>query len=126
MYNLKQAPCAWLESFKASLYRWQFTNSKFDNSLFYKKIEGKILLLVIYVDEHIITGDDTINIAELISNLNHKFALKTLGDVNYFLGFEAHCTNSYFYLHQRQYTLDLLIKTNMIHVKPSLAPMCSN
>ena len=42
-----------------------------------------------------------------------KFALKTLGSLNYFLGFEVHRGSSVLYLTQTKYIIDLLKKTGM-------------
>lgn len=48
-----------------------------------------MLLLLVYVIDILIIGESTIDVQELIIELQAKFALKALGSVNYFLGFEV-------------------------------------
>ena len=63
---------------------------------------------------------------QVIKDLNQQFALKALGSVSYFLGFEVTRTHSQLHLSQSKYAVDLLekTKTNMSHAKPSPTPMC--
>ncbi|KAL5819398.1 hypothetical protein ACOSQ4_023240 [Xanthoceras sorbifolium] len=49
-----------------------------------------------------------------------------LGQVSYFLGFEAFRNSSGIYLTQTKYVHDLLLKTNMLNSKPCSTPICSN
>ena len=60
----------------------------------------------------------------IIKDLHLQFTLKTLGSVNYFLGFEVIGTSSGLHLSQSKYVVDLLQKTNMGEAKPCLTPMC--
>ena len=55
LYGLKQAPRAWFEKLKSSLLNWDLQNSKVDTSLFYSAKNGKMLLVLIYVDDILIT-----------------------------------------------------------------------
>ncbi|KAI9186866.1 hypothetical protein LWI28_021705 [Acer negundo] len=64
-------------------------------------------------------------ITSTISELHSKFALKDLGEVNYFLGFEAYRDSSGIYLPQSEYIHDLLSKTALLNSKPSSTPLCS-
>ena len=81
---------------------------------------------MIYVDDILITGADQFRVDKLISDLNEKFALKTLGSVSYFLGFEAYRDHTGLYLTQQKYVQDLLLKTNMTQAKSAATPMCAN
>ncbi|KAL5791019.1 hypothetical protein ACOSQ2_005907 [Xanthoceras sorbifolium] len=69
------------------------------------------------------TGTDSKDIQSLIGRLNATFALKTLGSVSYFLGFEAYRTDSELFLTQTKYISDLLKKTNMIDCKSCDTPL---
>ena len=55
LYGLKQAPRAWFDKLKTVLLDWGFENSKFDISFFIHKFASKLLLLLVYVDDILIT-----------------------------------------------------------------------
>ena len=64
--------------------------SKSNHSIFYKNFEAGIILLVVYVDDIVITGsDDTACISSLKSFLHGHFHTKYLGMLKYFLGVEV-------------------------------------
>lgn len=121
LYGLKQALHAWFHTLKAALNQWGFMNSKTNTSLFYFRNNNTIIIVLVYVDDILITGNDNSTIIAIIDKLSSQFALKTLGSLNYFLGFEV-CRNSIgLYLSQHKYIKDLLTKANMSSCKP-----CSN
>ena len=76
-----------------------------------------MLLLLVYIDDILITGESFADVQQVIKDLNIQFALKTLGSVNYFLGFEVTHTSSGLHLSQSKYAADLLHKTNMSSTK---------
>ena len=76
-----------------------------------------MLLLLVYIDDILITGESFADVQQVIKDLNLQFALKTLGSVNYFLGFEVTHTSSGLHLSQSKYAADLLHKTNMSSTK---------
>ena len=55
---------------------------------------------MVYVDDILITGSNLVALGEFIRDLDTNFALKTLGSVHYFLGFEAHRNKAGIYLTQ--------------------------
>ena len=55
--------------------------------------------------------------------MDKQFALKTLGAINYFHGFEAHRNSSGLYLTQSKYALDLLKKAGLADCKLCETPM---
>ena len=73
LYRLKQSPRAWFERFGKAAKRFGFLQSQADHTLFYMHSkEGKVAVLIVYVDDIILIGDD----CELLKNL--KFlALKS-------------------------------------------------
>ncbi|CAN6694902.1 unnamed protein product [Malus baccata var. baccata] len=60
-----------------------------DHTLFIKHKHGKVTLLIIYVDDMIVTGDDTMEIERLQGHLSFEFEMKDLGGLKYFLGIEV-------------------------------------
>ena len=124
LYGLKQASRAWFEKLRGALLSWGFYNSVSDTSLFYSRKNGKLLLLLVYVDDILITGECSLDVQHLIQDLHHQFALKTLGSVSYFFGFEVLRISSSLHLNQAKYASDLLQKTNMINAKSCPTLMC--
>ena len=82
-----------------------------------------MMLLLVYVDDILIIGENSADIQQVISDLNTQFALKTLGSVSYFLGFEAVRDSSGLHLSQFKYVVDLLHKTNLLNAKPLSKPV---
>uniref|UniRef100_A0A803Q615 Integrase catalytic domain-containing protein n=1 Tax=Cannabis sativa TaxID=3483 RepID=A0A803Q615_CANSA len=123
LYGLKQAPRAWFDKLKSTLASWKFMNSRADSSLFWYASPTDIVIVLIYVDDIIITGNDTIKLQQFVDKLNQAFALKDLGDLHYFLGIEVVRDETGIYLSQSKYIHELLKKTNMMHVKPCATPM---
>ena len=58
LYGLKQAPRAWFEKFHTTLLDFTFTQSQYDSSLFFCKTAIGIVILLVYVDDIVITGSD--------------------------------------------------------------------
>lgn len=117
LYGLKQAPRAWFDKSKGVLLSWGFENSTSDVSLFYYKREAQVIYLLVYVDDILLTGNDNHLIKQIVTDLNRKFALKTLGSLSYFLGFEVTRNNRSLLLTQTKYARELLHKAGMADSK---------
>ena len=98
LYGLKQTPRAWFVQLRNALVSWGFQPSIYDNSLFHSRKNGHLVLVLVYVDDILITGDSSTLIHSVIQALTSRFALKTLGSISYFLVFEAFRDNSGLYL----------------------------
>ena len=79
-------------------------------SVFYRNSEVGIILLVVYVDDIVITGSDMTGISSLKSFLRGQFHTKDLGMLKYFLGIEVMRSKHEIFLSQRKYVLDCLKK----------------
>lgn len=89
LYGLRQAPRAWFSLFSGFLLQQGFTNSKADSSLFTFKSDQGVTLVLVYVDDILITGSDTSDISKLIEDLKTQFVMKDLGELSYFLDIEV-------------------------------------
>ncbi|KAK0588502.1 hypothetical protein LWI29_001710 [Acer saccharum] len=123
IYGLRQAPRAWYTELRTFLLATGFINSKCDASLFIWHRFGHTLYLFIYVDDIIITGSSDSHVRDFITTLAHRFSLKDLGLLSFFLGVEAHRSSHELYLSQQQYIRDLLVKTNMLEAKLVSTPL---
>lgn len=86
---------------------------------------GKILLIV-YVDDIIITGDDKQGIDDLKRYLQNSFRTKDLGKLRYFLGIEVARSKEGISLSQRKYVLEILEETGLLGSKLVETPMDPN
>ncbi|KAK2968669.1 hypothetical protein RJ640_004028 [Escallonia rubra] len=91
--------------------------------VFYRKSNAGVILLVVYVDDIVITGDDCTGITSLKKFLQTKFHTKDLGQLKYFLGIEVTRSKKGIFLSQRKYVLDLLVETGKAGAKPCNTPM---
>ena len=81
---------------------------KNDYSLFTHCSNGKYTFVLVYVDDLLLTGDDTSCLSHLKAQLHAVFTIKDLGLTRYFLGIELARSYSGILLNQRKYVLDML------------------
>jgi hypothetical protein len=88
LYGLKQVPRAWygiIDSFLTSL---GFTKSKVDSNLYFKVMNDKPIILLLYVDDLFLTGEEKL-ITYCKKKLAAEFEMKDIGLMHYFLGLEV-------------------------------------
>lgn len=88
MYNLKQAPRAWYNELKSFVVDYGFINSKSDPSLFIFKKGDVLAYFLVYVDDLLLTGNDSTFLDKFKSALAKKISLKDLGTPSHFLDVE--------------------------------------
>ncbi|KAL5776888.1 hypothetical protein ACOSP7_009814 [Xanthoceras sorbifolium] len=125
LYGLKQSPRAWYTKLSGSLFHWGFRNSQVDTSMFILSAPSYIIIILVYVDDIIITGSSTSLLQQFTQALHSKFALKDLGDLSYFLGIQVSRSTSTLHLSQTKYINDLIKKYEMQDCKPLTTPMAS-
>ncbi|XP_070679109.1 uncharacterized mitochondrial protein AtMg00810-like [Malus domestica] len=125
LYGLKQSPKAWYSKLSSVLKAAGFQKSHVDSSLFIRSGNIGKLVVLIYVDDLIITGDNVSEITALKQSLHKKFAIKDLGNLKHFLGIEVATSSKQLFLNQRKYVLDLLDEANITECKPARTPLAS-
>ncbi|XP_042387961.1 uncharacterized mitochondrial protein AtMg00810-like [Zingiber officinale] len=124
--RLKQAPRAWYGKIAEFLTQSGYLVTSVYFSLFIKTNKGKLAIVLVYVDDLVITGDDKAEILQTKENLSVQFQMKELGQLKYFLGLEIDRTQSGIFLCQQKYSEDLLKKFGMLKCKPISTPMEQN
>ena len=109
IYDLKQAPRAWYQELRKFLMDSGFKNSHSDTSLFILQLGTKLLYLLVYVDDIILTGNNADLVSQLVACLVKRLSLKDLGTLSYFLGVEVIPQRQGILLSQH-YIQELLIK----------------
>ncbi|KAL5798657.1 hypothetical protein ACOSQ2_003477 [Xanthoceras sorbifolium] len=123
LYGLKQSPRAWFERFTRAVKGFGYTQCQADHTLFVHHATGVITILIVYVDDMIMTGNSEEEIHKLKSFLAKEFEIKDLGSMKYFLGMEVARSKAGICINQRKYILDLLKETGMTECKPADTPM---
>ena len=109
LYSLKQSPRAWFSHFIGVITSMNFTRCHSDHTCFIRRrVDGRCIILFVYVDDIIITGDDAQGIIVVKQALGKSFDIKDLSPLRYFLGIEIVRSRRGISLSQRKYTLDLL------------------
>ena len=83
-------------------------------------------MLLVYVDDILLTGNNPACVDSLKKLLDDRFGLKDLGSLRYFLGLEVARTNEGISLNQRKYSLEILKDTGFIGSKLVKFPMEHN
>ncbi|KAL4018433.1 hypothetical protein IC575_022029 [Cucumis melo] len=126
LYGLKQAPRAWFATFSSTITQLGFTSSLHDTALFTRHTPQGIVLLLLYVDDMIITGNDPQAISDLQHYLRQHFEMKDLGSLNYFLGLEvSRCSDGYL-LSQAKYASNLLARSGITNFNTASTPLDPN
>jgi hypothetical protein len=125
LYGLKQAPRAWFHALSTFLLQYGFVNAKTDTSLFIYKSGSIVAYFLIYVDDLLLTGNNSSFLDKFKQSLAEQFSLKDLGQPSHFLGVEIIPTKSGLFLTQHHYIRDILHRANMADSKPVSTPMAT-
>ena len=120
LYQLKQSPRAWFGKFSCRMKELGHLQSNGDHTLFLKHHDGKVSILLVYVENIIITGNDEFGVSSLSSKLAKAVEIRPLGRLRYFLGIEVAYSPQGIFISQYKYILDLLKETKMSQCKGQL------
>lgn len=118
LYGLKQSSLKWNIKSIESLIKSGYIQSKYVWSLFTKKDNTNIVIMLVYVDDLLITCSSSNMITELKQVLKGSFMMKDLGSLQYFLGIEVAKSEHGLVLNQCKYALDLISDLGRTRSKP--------
>ncbi|CAM8929569.1 unnamed protein product [Rhodiola kirilowii] len=107
IYELKQSSRQWYARFSDALLHFGFQSSMHDSSMFFLRCGKDLLLLLVYVDDVLITGTSVDLTSEVKAFIHDHFRIKDLGHFKFFLGLEIARSTEGIFLHQRKYALDI-------------------
>ncbi|KAI0489218.1 hypothetical protein KFK09_029060 [Dendrobium nobile] len=122
LYGLKQAPRQWFQKLTDFLLQFGFRFSRSDPSILIFNKHQIQLYFLIYVDDILLTGNNSPMIQEL-HQLHSHFALKQLGPVSLFLVIQTIKTKTGFFLHQTHYAQQLLHTTGLAECSSAPTPI---
>ena len=94
-----------------------------DPSLFIFHSNLGTLILLLYVDDILLTGSSTALVSTFTQLLSSEFVMKDLGQIHHFLGIEIFQTSDGLHLSQSHYALTILERANMVNCKPISTPL---
>ena len=125
LYGLKKAPRAWYTRIDNYFTGLGFTKSEVDANLYHIMVEGKQLIIVIYVDDLILTSDDQL-IMSCKEDLAREFKMKDMGPMHLFLGMEVWQKDGEVFVSQGKHANEILKRFHMEKCNPMQTPLAGN
>lgn len=114
LYGLKQAPRAWYSRIESYFVRAGFHKCPYEHTIFIKLGDGgKMLIICLYVDDLIFTGNDKVMIDAFKASMMTEFEMTDLGLMCYFLGIEVVQSAAGIFVSQKKYALEILSRFQM-------------
>jgi hypothetical protein len=117
LYGLKQVPRAWYAKMDAYFLSQHFVRCKSYPNIYMLRTSDSLLILVLYVDDLLITGSLASTIVAVKDILHDRFSMKDMGPLHFFLGLEINQDASGIKLSQTKYVRDLLVRFHMTNYK---------
>eukprot|EP00253_Pinus_taeda_P023781 PITA_23781 len=118
----EQAPRAWYSRIDSYLLENGFEKCEGEPTLYIKEKDGKILIIVLYVDDVIFTGNDDYLIENFKTIMKEEFEVTDMGLLRYFLGIEVEQNGNGIFISQVKYVNEVLEKFNMQESKAVITP----
>ena len=80
-------------------------------------------MLLLHVDDMLITGDDIDHINYVKQQLGEQFQMSNLGPLSYFLGIEVLRSSKGYYLSQSKYIRGLIARSGITDSRTAATPM---
>jgi hypothetical protein len=125
LYGFKQAPRAWYSKMDSYLLSQNFVHCKSYLNVYMLRMVDSLLVLVLFVDDLLITGFSTSTIFVVKRILHDRFLMMDMGLLHFFLGLEIIQDASGMKLSQAKYARDILERFHVTDYKSSLNPFLS-
>jgi hypothetical protein len=86
IYGLKQALHTWNQQFHGVLLNLGFTRMCLDAGVYHCQDDGGVLIIILYVDNITILGDNLKSVNDLKATLSNHYEMTDLGDIDSYLG----------------------------------------
>ena len=123
LYGLKQAPRDWYSRINEHLLSIGFVKSLSEATLYVKHKEIFFLIVSLYVDDLLVTGDDIRLVEEFKQEMMQVFEMTDLGLMSYFLGIEIKQNEDDVFICKKKYAKEILKKIQMEECKAVSTPM---
>ncbi|KAI3740618.1 hypothetical protein L2E82_31087 [Cichorium intybus] len=129
LYGLKQAPRQWYKKFDSFMVSHEYKRTIADHCMYLKKFpDGKFVILLLYVDDMLIVGQDATMINNLKKDLSKFFDMKDLGPAQQILGMKIirDRESRKLFLSQEEYVERVIKRFNMENAKPVGTPLANH
>eukprot|EP00253_Pinus_taeda_P014490 PITA_14490 len=123
LYGLKQALRAWYYHIDKYLHQHGFSKGSAECNLYTKMDTGKLLIIVVYVDDIIFGSNEESMSWNFASIMQQEFEMSLLGELTYFLGLQVQQNKDGIFLSQTKYLKHILKKYGMGDSKLVCTPM---
>ena len=123
LYGLKQSPRAWYARLHAALLLWNLIQSNSDPNLYYSHTGCDTTVLLVYVDDILITGSNPRLLEQLKTHLHTTFRTNDLGPIRRYLGVQFERSLTSLRMHQTDYAKSILQQFGMEDCAPSPTPL---
>jgi hypothetical protein len=124
LYGLKQSPRLWNLELVKALVKANYLQSELDKSIFYKLIDGKLIVIIIFVDDIFSLTEETHLVNDFKNKVLSKFDHKSIHPVKTFVGLQINfLKDGSIVLHQSEYVKKILTKYELQSLNPSVTPM---
>ncbi|KAL0435109.1 UNVERIFIED_CONTAM: Retrovirus-related Pol polyprotein from transposon RE1 [Sesamum radiatum] len=123
LYGLKQTSRQWNLELTTKLLEFGFQQSPHGHCLFFKRSDSCFIVLLVYVDDILLTSSSTTEIYAVKTYLDHLFTIKGLGPAKYFLGLQLARSDHGLLVTQTKYLTDILDDENLMDAKPASTPL---
>uniref|UniRef100_A0A2N9HLM6 Integrase catalytic domain-containing protein n=1 Tax=Fagus sylvatica TaxID=28930 RepID=A0A2N9HLM6_FAGSY len=126
LYGLKQAPRQWYKKFDSFMVGQGYTRTDADHCVYVRQFpNGKLIILLLYVDDMLIVGQDANMVGSLKNELFKSFDMKDLGPARQIFGMQILRDKKAkkLWLSQEKYVERILERFNMKHAKPVSTPL---
>ncbi|KAL0430352.1 UNVERIFIED_CONTAM: Retrovirus-related Pol polyprotein from transposon RE1 [Sesamum radiatum] len=123
LYGLKQAPRAWYSRIDNYFMDRGFRRSLSEPTLYVKRQGNDTLIVSLYVDDLIYTGNNEKMIHDFKEDMMKTFEMSDLGLMHFFLGIEINQEKEGIFICQKKYTETLLKKFKMESCKTVTTPL---
>jgi hypothetical protein len=125
LYGLKQAPRAWFERLYQFFHSLGFDQSQADHSLFWYCQSNITLLVLVYVDDILLTSSAPTAIDWFLTQIQDAFPIRNLGELHYFLSIVVRRVSQGYILSQHKYVHDILHEVGLYESQGCSTPMAT-
>jgi hypothetical protein len=124
LYGLRQAPRVWYSKIENYFINEKFEKCSHEHTLFVKYADqGKLLIVSLYVDDLICTGNDLTMVHDFKESMMKHFAMTDLGKMRYFLGVEVTQNEQGIFIQQHKYAEEILKRFGMENCNTVKSPI---